>query len=128
MNRHEQRIKAFQILFQIDNDIVDLKNVKFFDLYVTMPYIKETIDYYIEQQNEINKIISEKLNNYTLVLIIKVDRNVLRIVASELLSTNTPKKIIVNEVVKITKIYSVVNSYKFVNGVLKIFINESYYE
>ena len=92
MNRHEQRIKAFQILFQIDNDIVDLKNVKFFDLYVAMPYIKETIDYYIEHQNEINKIISEKLNNYTLDRISKVDRNVLRLAASELLSTNTPKK------------------------------------
>ncbi|HJB78107.1 MAG TPA: transcription antitermination factor NusB [Candidatus Nosocomiicoccus stercorigallinarum] len=124
MNRHEQRIKAFQILFQIDNDIVDLKNVKFFDLYVAMPYIKETIDYYIEHQNEINKIISEKLNNYTLDRISKVDRNVLRLAASELLSTNTPKKIIVNEAVKITKIYSDVNSYKFVNGVLKNFINE----
>ena len=124
MNRHEQRIKAFQILFQIDNDIVDLKNVKFFDLYVAMPYIKETIDYYIEHQNEINKTISEKLNNYTLDRISKVDRNVLRLAASELLSTNTPKKIIVNEAVKITKIYSDVNSYKFVNGVLKNFINE----
>ncbi len=124
MNRHEQRIKAFQILFQIDNDIVDLKNVKFFDLYVAMPYIKETIDYYIEHQDEINKIISEKLNNYTLDRISKVDRNVLRLAASELLSTNTPKKIIVNEAVKITKIYSDVNSYKFVNGVLKNFINE----
>ena len=124
MNRHEQRIKAFQILFQIDNDIVDLKNVKFFDLYVAMPYIKETIDYYIEHQNEINKIISEKLNNYTLDRISKVDRNVFRLAASELLSTNTPKKIIVNEAVKITKIYSDVNSYKFVNGVLKNFINE----
>ena len=124
MNRHEQRIKAFQILFQIDNDIVDLKNVKFFDLYVAMPYIKETIDYYIEHQNEINKIISEKLNNYTLDRISKVDRNVLRLAASELLSTNTPKKIIVNEAVKITKIYSDVNSYKFVNGVLKNVINE----
>lgn len=124
MNRHEQRIKAFQILFQIDNDIVDLKNVKFFDLYVAMPYIKETIDYYIEHQNEINKVISEKLNNYTLDRISKVDRNVLRLAASELLSTNTPKKIIVNEAVKITKIYSDVNSYKFVNGVLKNFINE----
>lgn len=124
MNRHEQRIKAFQILFQIDNDIVDLKNVKFFDLYVAMPYIKETIDYYIEHQDEINKTISEKLNNYTLDRISKVDRNVLRLAASELLSTNTPKKIIVNEAVKITKIYSDVNSYKFVNGVLKNFINE----
>lgn len=124
MNRHEQRIKAFQILFQIDNDIVDLKNVKFFDLYVAMPYIKETIDYYIEHQDEINKTISAKLNNYTLDRISKVDRNVLRLAASELLSTNTPKKIIVNEAVKITKIYSDVNSYKFVNGVLKNFINE----
>ena len=124
MNRHEQRIKAFQILFQIDNDIVDLKNVKFFDLYVAMPYIKETIDYYIEHQDEINKTISEKLNNYTLDRISKVDRNVLRLAASELLSTNTQKKIIVNEAVKITKIYSDVNSYKFVNGVLKNFINE----
>lgn len=124
MNRHEQRIKAFQILFQIDNDIVDLKNVKFFDLYVAMPYIKETIDYYIKHQDEINKTISEKLNNYTLDRISKVDRNVLRLAASELLSTNTPKKIIVNEAVKITKIYSDVNSYKFVNGVLKNFINE----
>src|SRR5699024_11541343 len=124
MNRHEQRIKAFQILFQIDNDIVDLKNVKFFDLYVAMPYIKETIDYYIEHQDEINKTISEKLNNYTLDRISKVDRNVLRLAASELLSTNTLKKIIVNEAVKITNIYSDVNSYKFVNDVIINCINE----
>lgn len=124
MNRHEQRIKAFQILFQIDNDAVSLKDVKFKEMYSKYDYIKQLVDYYIEHQNDIDDKISSLLKNYTLDRISKVDRNVLRVSVTEIISTDIPKKVIINEAVKITKVYSDVNSFKFVNGVLKNFKNE----
>uniref|UniRef100_UPI000593F0DB transcription antitermination factor NusB n=1 Tax=Nosocomiicoccus massiliensis TaxID=1232430 RepID=UPI000593F0DB len=79
MNRHEQRIKAFQILFQIDNDAVSLGDVKFKEMYSKYDYIKQLVDYYIEHQNDIDDKISSLLKNYTLDRISKVDRNVLRV-------------------------------------------------
>lgn len=119
MNRHEIRIKAFQILFQLEKDLVTLEEVKFYELLKSYDYLKTIVDYYIEHKDEIDQSINENLNNYTLDRIRKVDRNILRMAISELKSTGVPKKVAINEAIKIAKDYGEKDSYKFVNGVLK---------
>ena len=54
MNRHEIRIKAFQILFQLEKGLVMLDEVKFKELLDTEAYLKHIVDYYLNNQEEID--------------------------------------------------------------------------
>lgn len=121
MNRHEQRKKVFQILFQIDHDLVQLEEAAFYDHFKEHSFIKDLVSYYLERPEAVDDKISRHLNNYTLERISKVERNILRMSISELMLKESPPKVIINEAVKITKLYGEKDSYKFVNGVLKNF-------
>lgn len=121
MNRHEQRKKIFQILFQIDHGAVQVSEAAFYDLLSEYPYIKDVVSYYMTNREHIDDHISKHLKNYTLERISKAERNVLRMAISELLLKESPPRVIINEAVKIIKLYGDKDSYKFVNGVLKNF-------
>ena len=121
MNRHEQRKKIFQILFQIDHDVVALNEAAFYDFLDDYSYIKDVVSYYEQNKENVDDYISKHLKNYTLERISKSERNVLRMAVSELLLQDSPPRVIINEAVKIIKLYGDKDSYKFVNGVLKNF-------
>lgn len=125
MNRHEQRKKIFQIIFQKDHDLVNLENTAFYDLYITHEYIKRIIDFYLANDSRVDADISAHLNNYTLERIPKVERNILRTAISELLEGDSPERVVINEAVLIAKSYGEQDSYRFINGVLKNFIKET---
>lgn len=73
----------------------------------------------IENKNEIDKLISEYSQNWSIERMPTVDRNILRLATYEFLKMQeTPVKVIINEAVEIAKIYSTSESGKFVNGVL----------
>ena len=121
MNRHEQRKKIFQILFQIDHDVVALNEAAFYDFLDDYSYIKDVVSYYEQNKENVDDYIIKHLKNYTLERISKSERNVLRMAVSELLLQDSPPRVIINEAVKIIKLYGDKDSYKFVNGVLKNF-------
>lgn len=121
MNRHEQRKKIFQLFFQIDHDAVALNEAAFYDLLDDYSYIKDVVSYYEQNKEHVDDNISKHLKNYTLERISKAERNVLRMAISELLLQDSPPRVIINEAVKIIKLYGDKDSYKFVNGVLKNF-------
>ena len=50
--------------------------------------------------------------------LLKSDRIILRMATFEILHSDTPKKVVVNEAVELTKQFSDDDHYKFVNGVL----------
>ncbi|WP_411844340.1 transcription antitermination factor NusB [Salinicoccus sp. HZC-1] len=125
MNRHEQRKKIFQIIFQRDHDVVDLENTAFYDMYDTHEYIKRIVDFYFSNSEKVNADISAHLNNYTLERIPKVERNILRTAISELLDGDSPERVVINEAVLLAKSYGEKDSYRFINGVLKNFIKET---
>lgn len=125
MNRHEQRKKIFQIIFQTDHDVVELENAAFYDLYEMHEYIKRMVDFYTANSEQVDADISANLNNYTLERIPKVERNILRTAISELLEGDSPKKVVINEAVLLTKTYGEKDSFRFINGVLKNFIKET---
>ena len=71
--------------------------------------------------SKIDKAIAISLDNYPLDRVSYVDRALLRIGTYELIYTDTPTPIIINEIVNLSKDYSEVNklsSSKFNNGVL----------
>ncbi|WP_462420750.1 transcription antitermination factor NusB [Salinicoccus sp. Marseille-QA3877] len=121
MNRHEQRKKIFQLLFQIDHEVVALNEAAFYDFLDDYSYIKDVVSYYEHNKENVDDYISKHLKNYTLERISKSERNVLRMAVSELLLQDSPPRVIINEAVKIIKLYGDKDSYKFVNGVLKNF-------
>lgn len=121
MKRHEQRKKAFQLLFQVDKNVVELKDARFYEVYQTEVFVKSVVDYYIHNQEKVNEEISRYLTGYTIERISKIERNILRLAVSELQSHGAPVKVVIDEAIKLAKNYGDTDSHRFVNGVLKNF-------
>ncbi|WP_342386979.1 transcription antitermination factor NusB [Salinicoccus bachuensis] len=125
MNRHEQRKKIFQTIFQVDHGLVTLEETAFHHLYREYGYINTIVDYYLENSETVDAGIRDHLTNYTLERIPKVERNILRTAISELLHGDSPHRVVINEAILLTKLYGEKDGYRFVNGVLKNFITET---
>ena len=79
-----------------------------------------------EYKNEIDEIISNNLKDWKLERLSKMDRQILRISAYEILYSDIPYKVSINEAVELSKKYSEKDdSYKFINGVLKGIVETS---
>lgn len=81
-------------------------------------YIKNLLNLLSAHQDEIDEKIKNASESWSMDRISKVDLAVLRLATAEILYTDTPKNIICNEAVEITKKYSTDKSYSFVNGIL----------
>ncbi len=70
-------------------------------------------------RKEIDGHISDYSQNWTIERMPSIDRNILRLATYELLQMpDTPVNVIINEAVEIAKIFSTLESGKFVNGIL----------
>ena len=107
-SRHEIREAVFKILFQVENTELDF--IELLDL----------------EQEEIDAVISNNLKDWKLDRLSKMDRQILRISAYEILYSDIPYKVSINEAVELSKKYSEKDeSYKFINGVLKAIVENS---
>lgn len=69
--------------------------------------------------NEIDRLIEEFSENWSISRIAVVDKNILRLAIFELrLSTGTPYKVIINESIELAKRFGSEDSGAFVNGIL----------
>ncbi len=126
MKRTCSRIIAMQVIYNYNinkvldfEGIVDIVNHEEVDYDVN--YLKEIVNGVIDNQKEIDFMISLNLKNYTLDRLSVVDRSLLELGTYELLFTTTPSNIVINEIVEISKEYSEVDDYKtskFNNAVL----------
>ncbi len=70
-------------------------------------------------REDIDRLLAQAADNWELDRIAAVDRAILRLAASELISMNDiPPAVTINEAVEIAKRYSTLESAKFVNGIL----------
>ena len=122
--RSRMREAVFKAIFQMDfsgNDPEgELENFfeKWFD-----EKLKEDARRYVrgikENLEKIDKIISSKLEKWTIDRLSAVDRNVLRLGTYELLNEmDIPMEVTLDEMIELAKKYGTENSGKFVNGVL----------
>ncbi len=126
MKRSNSRIIAMQIIYNyninktLDYDgIVDIVNEE--EVSYDKEYLKELVEGVIDNQKEIDFIISINLKNYTLDRLSIVDRSLLELATYELIYTTTPSNIVINEAIEISKEYSEIDDYKtskFNNAVL----------
>ncbi len=75
--------------------------------------------------DQVDQAIRDKAANWSFDRIAAMDKNILRIAVAELLYTDTPAPIIINEAIEIAKKYSSENSGKFINGILNTIAKEN---
>ncbi|WP_026563638.1 transcription antitermination factor NusB [Bacillus sp. UNC41MFS5] len=122
MKRRTAREKALQALFQID-----ISNTEPSDAIEHVlegeagdEYLTRLVLGVIEQKAEIDNLISDNLEKWSMDRLATVDRNLLRIAAYEMkfFRTEVPENVILDEAIEIAKIYGDDQSSKFINGVL----------
>lgn len=127
-SRHELRESVFKILFQVENTDLDYRELLEFEVddVSGSEYVTRTLDDIFTKKEQIDEIISNNLKGWKLERLSKMDRQILRISTYEILFTDIPYKVSINEAVELSKKYSEKDdSYKFINGVLKGIVETS---
>lgn len=124
MSRKESRKQAFQTLFQLemkDTDLTINEAINFIkDDYpdLDFDFIHWLVTGVKDHEQVLDKTIEPKLKDWSINRLLKTDRIILRMATFELLHSETPQKVIINEAVELTKQFSDEGHYKFINGVL----------
>lgn len=119
MRRREAREVLLRLLFQRDFRPVSLEELLAEDsLGDQEDYIRRTLQGILKHQEEIDRLIAEKAVGWKLERLVSVDRNVLRLGIYELLYSEIPGEIAINEAVELSKKYSTEHSHIFINGIL----------
>lgn len=121
MNRHKARQKAMQILFQIDLTDQSLPEVldNFLDVHERDPFLMSIVEGVTEHLDELDQLISQHLENWTLERVGSVEKSILRMAAYEMTyRDDIPMSVSINEAVELAKTYSDEKAGQFVNGIL----------
>ena len=127
MNRSKAREEAFKLLYCLQ--IVKYDNVEeqiklFIDQEEitdkdAIQYIENIIKGISENESDIEKEISENIKkDWTLSRISKINLTLLKLGIYEMLYSKLPYKVVINEVVELSKQYGDDSSKSFINGVL----------
>lgn len=129
-NRSELREVIMKVIYQTyildktknDYDVDDLIKEQ---LEVENDYVKDCINGIIKNQKEINKLANKHMNNWTIDRLNKVDQAIISLGIYELMYTDTPSIVAINEAIELSKKYSEEAVTKMINGVLdKIYHEE----
>ena len=100
-----------KINFTIDNLISSA-------LEIDNEFVKDTVYGVITYQNEIDKLINKYLNNWTIERLGYTDQEILRLATYELMYTDTPSVVAINEAILLSKQYSDDDVRKMINATL----------
>ncbi len=122
-NRSELRKKCMTILYQMN--VYDKNNIKYNidDIIeevstIENEFIKEIVYGVITYKNEIDNLANKYLEGWTIDRLGNTDIAILRMGIFELLYTDTPHVVAINEAVELAKTYSDDSVRKMINGVL----------
>ena len=130
LNRTEAREKIMVILYQIDfyikeNMSYDIDTVIKENLEIDNKFVRDVVYGVMKNIENIDKVISKYLENWDLDRLGKTDKAILRLGTYEMLYYDTPKVVVINEAVELSKKYSDDKIVKLINAVLdKIRDNE----
>jgi len=122
-NRSELRKKIMTILYQISvyksNKInYDLKEVIKEVLEIENEFVNEIVYGVEEKSNELDELANKYLKDWTIDRLGKTDSSILRMGIYELLYTDTPDIVCINEAVELAKEYSDDKVKNMINAVL----------
>ncbi|HEY5934856.1 MAG TPA: transcription antitermination factor NusB [Kofleriaceae bacterium] len=126
--RRSGRAYALQLLYARDGDqATDVTGaaVSWADLFElevdaqAQLFARELVAAATEHSPQIDKLIGESSKNWRIDRMSRVDRNILRLGACELIAfRDVPVKVVINEAVELAKRFGTAESSAFVNGVL----------
>lgn len=127
MSRRQAREELFKIVFESEINNKDLNMV--LNSYLEREneiklheqgekFLNDYVKGIEEHQDEILKEISLKMEGWNYERIGNVEKALLKVAVYEILFTETPKEVIINEAVELAKKYGDIKTYEFVNGVL----------
>ena len=129
-NRSELREVIMKVLYQIDmfNEAkvdFDLNDLIKEQLEVENSFVNDTINGILSNRERINELANKYLNDWSLDRLNKVDQAILSLGIYELMYTDTPSVVSINEAIELSKKYSDEAVTKMINGVLdKIYHEE----
>jgi transcription antitermination protein NusB len=121
MKRHTAREKALQALFQVDVGGIDpqeaLRNVV--EGEEIDPFLRQLVEGVIDNQAEIDQMLRNNLEKWTLERVANVDRSILRMATYEMKYVDdVPLKVSMDEAIELAKKFGDEKSGRFINGVL----------
>ena len=82
------------------------------------PFLTSLVKGVLDTLEELDKEIVQTSTNWSLERIAILDKIILRLAIYELLKTDTPTKVVLNEAIELAKHYGTEHSSKFINGIL----------
>jgi N utilization substance protein B len=122
--RREGRQAAMQYLFAHDvhGMVSDAERDAFWTMHMAKEqvraYAEELVNGILKHQAAVDGLISSVLENFSFERLGVVDRNILRLGVYELLHTDVPRAVIINEAIEIARDFGDVKTRQFVNGIL----------
>lgn len=123
--RREGRELALQILYAQDlNPLETQVALQSFRENIRAPgavrmFAEELVAGIVAHRDDLDRLIEEKSRNWALPRMAKVDLNILRLAAYELLyRADIPKNVTLNEAIEVAKKFGTEDSPSFVNGIL----------
>ena len=128
-NRSEAREAAVKSLYKIDiltqaKVDYDIKEVIKEECEIQNDFVDELVSGVLDHQKELDQLANKYLKNCTIERLNKVDQAILRIGIYELMYTETPSIVAINEAVELSKKYSEEAVTKMINGVLDSIYHE----
>lgn len=133
MNRSAAREEAFKLLYSLEiqkenieeQTEIYLENAEISDEN-TKTYMKKMVEGVEKNITTIEEKISENLKkDWKIERISKINLVLLKLAIYEILYTETPFKVVINEVVELAKKYGDDTSPNFINGILASIVKES---
>jgi len=132
VNRTITRENAMRVLYQIflykknkidytTNGVIEeyMNNIPLEERkIINTEFLKELVEGVLNNINDIDNNISKYLENWTIDRLGLTDQAIIRISVYELLYTNTPNLVCINEAIELSKKYSDEKVSKMINGVL----------
>jgi len=133
LTRSELRVKIMIILYQIflygEKIEYNIGDVIKENLEIDNEFVKEVVHGVLEHKEEITTVANKYLSNWTIDRLGLTDQAILCIGIYELLYTDTPGIVVINESVELAKEYSDDKVVKMINAVLdEVYHNEESYE
>lgn len=135
MTRRKLREQIFKLLFRVEfNDAEDMDEQcrLFFTINDEEPdeedtlYIRSKYDAITGKLSEIDALINDKTKGWTTDRMSKVDLTIIRLGVYEIVyDDDVPDGVAVNEAVELAKRFGQEESYSFVNGVLRNFLDRN---
>ncbi|HLV61353.1 MAG TPA: transcription antitermination factor NusB [Fredinandcohnia sp.] len=125
--RHVGRSRAVQALFSLESggfEQIETALAHFWESLdeptprAARRFAEELVRGVVARRARIDEAIQAQSESWKLERMARVDRNVLRLGAYEILFTDTPAKVIINEAIEIARTFGAEGSPAFVNGIL----------